>query len=110
LCAEVAIQSPAVVYQNILTSELNHGRSQKIVTPEFQEEADYRSCGTRTHAFVRSKEIECSQNRGTPTFSIPTPGGKKKTLRYKKSCEQEARFTWLSKKKGCFAKISSRSI
>jgi len=40
LCAEVAIQSPAVVYRNILTSELNHGRSQKIVTPEFQEEAD----------------------------------------------------------------------
>src|SRR6266571_1612956 len=53
LCAEVAIQSPAVVYQNILTSELNHGRSQKIVTPEFQEEADYRSCGTRTIFWLR---------------------------------------------------------
>src|SRR6266550_8300310 len=74
LCAEVAIQSPAVVCRNTLTSELNHGRSQKIVTPEFQEEADYRSCGARTHAFVWSKEIECSQSRSTPTFGIPTPG------------------------------------
>jgi len=112
LCAEVAIQSPAVVYRNILTPELNHGRSQKIVTPEFQEEADYRSCGAQTHAFIRSEEIECPQSRSTPAIGIPTSSSsrKKKNLRCEKICEQEVRVTWPSKKKSCFAKTSNCSI